>query len=125
MGDLAGPCSLEKVVLSREKLFAVLRSKEIEHLGQVRRAYMETSGQFSIYMNDRPVPGLSIMPVFDTRIRELAPKAGDCCACGDCGNVVSHGPEADEPCRRCGGRQWTEACLSINENTSKYDTVSS
>lgn len=111
---------MEKVALSREKLFAVLRAKGVEHLGQVRRVYMETSGQFSVFLNQEPEVGLLIMPAFDARIRALAPKPGDRWACLSCGHVVSHEPEPGDPCRRCGHHDWTEACLSIKEGTPAY-----
>ena len=40
---------LEQHCISRQQLFELLREKDIRHLGQVKRAYIEAAGTFSIY----------------------------------------------------------------------------
>src|SRR4051812_28946709 len=56
---------MEKHFISRQQLFELLREKEIRHLGQVKRAYIEASGTMSLYKYKEPKPGLSILPVKD------------------------------------------------------------
>src|SRR4051812_24393161 len=38
---------LEKARVSQQKLFSVLRSQHVRHLGEVERVYLETFGAFS------------------------------------------------------------------------------
>jgi hypothetical protein len=45
-------------------------------------------------------------------------------ACSSCGNVLSHKPEPDDPCRRCGHHGWMDACLLIKEGTLAYEAAS-
>lgn len=53
---------LHRAQLSNDKLFAALRAQGIYHLGQLRRVYLEASGQFSVILYREQRPGLSIMP---------------------------------------------------------------
>lgn len=55
---------LDKDNISHEDLFRALRSKDVEHLGQVRKAFFETSGQVSVFFQSPKniKPGLSVMP---------------------------------------------------------------
>ena len=50
--------------LAADELFAELRLRNVEHLGQVKKAYIETSGNISIFFyEDEDVrPGLHILP---------------------------------------------------------------
>lgn len=56
--------SLDKNSLSHEDLFRFLRGKEIEHLGQVKNAFFETSGLVSVwcFAKSEIRPGLGIIP---------------------------------------------------------------
>ncbi|GAB3172194.1 hypothetical protein GCM10027291_26550 [Telluribacter humicola] len=57
--------SMEKVLISRERLFTELRSKNLPHLGYLKRMYLEADGNFSTIMHDKPVPGLVALPFWD------------------------------------------------------------
>ena len=46
--------SYKKIGLPHDKFFAELRIKSIDHLGQVRKAYLETSGEISHNARHRP-----------------------------------------------------------------------
>ena len=46
--------------ITRELLFADLRSSGLIHLGHVRRFYMEANGAFTLIKNPQPQPGLSV-----------------------------------------------------------------
>jgi uncharacterized membrane protein YcaP (DUF421 family) len=102
---------MREVVLAREKVYAVLRGQGVEHLGQLRRVYLEPSGELSIIKYRRPRPGLLIVP-------EIDPSAGryelaeDSYACSNCGNTVVSDHEPLDYCEYCGEPRWTGA---VNE----------
>ena len=56
--------TFKKESLAQDEFFSELRMKSIEHLGQVKNAFMETSGEISVfYYEDHDVqPGLPILP---------------------------------------------------------------
>jgi len=58
---------LDKSKLGHDELFEQLRLNDVEDLGQVRAAYLETNGLLSVFKNDpdRRQPGLSIDPPWD------------------------------------------------------------
>lgn len=71
---------IEKHSISRQQLFELLREKEIRHLGQVKRAYMEASGTVSIYKYKEPKPGLSILPQKDIDVIILKDEKHSACS---------------------------------------------
>jgi len=103
--------------ISKEDLFRALRGKDVEHLGQVKKAFFETSGVVSVFFQSpRKVrPGLALLP--DEMVdKEVIIKAGDnveeegvyCCM--DCGkiNKVGHNEIAGK-CELCEGERWVAA----------------
>ena len=46
--------ALEALNFGHDELFEQLRLKDVEHLGQVRAAYLETNGMLSVF---RAIPG--------------------------------------------------------------------
>jgi len=56
--------SLSANNLSHEDLFRALRNREVEHLGQLNKAFFETSGLISVHFHPpkKIRPGLNIMP---------------------------------------------------------------
>lgn len=104
---------LEEGVLCRNQLLAQLRKESIINLGQVRRAYQEANGNFSIltYDDKQPRPGLCILPTVDQAFRAEQPTADGQFACASCGHLQasSHAPAAD--CPRCKAREWQPAVL--------------
>ncbi len=98
--------------ISRPELFKELRSKNIYHLGTVKRVYIEASGDMSIYKTDQPKPGLSVLPPSDKEIQTLNKKAEDnlkACAC--CGNVQTIVNTETAPCDVCHSVDWVNAVL--------------
>lgn len=95
---------LEKLFFSRQQLFELLREKEIRHLGQVKRAYIEACGTLSIYKYKEPKPGLSIIPVKD--IDSIITRDEKHNACSWCGTVV----EKDQvtTCPNCRHDHWVK-----------------
>jgi len=53
---------LREAMLSPEKLFEKLRMQQVEHLGQVQWAYLEQSGEFTVFCKRPVTPGLQIVP---------------------------------------------------------------
>lgn len=94
--------------VSREQLFANLRAEKIQHLGQLKRVYLEGSGEFSLYPQTPPRPGLSILPDKDRAIHHAEPNDAGQQACRRCGHTEPVGP-APASCPRCSHRQWTAA----------------
>lgn len=88
--------------LGRDEFFSMLRVHNVEHLGQVKKAYLETSGDVSIFFyEDAEVkPGLPILPGLDQAPASQHPTAARCCC--RCGEVT----EAAGACQTCGGTQW-------------------
>ena len=101
--------ALEHEGLSTDELFADLRVLHVEHLGQVRSAYMEVDGELSVYFRERDDtrPGLSIIPEQLERTTDAKGSAADGVCCGRCG----HTPVAAAPrkCPRCGEARWMPA----------------
>ncbi len=104
---------MERVVLSQERLFAQLRGESLEHLGQVRRLYMEANGTFSLVEADEPQPGLSIIPPWDEGFRQAQPVAAGKFACPVCGEVVAAPQLPTQQCSRCSAHKWEPAVEAI------------
>ena len=78
--------TLKQTTLTRERIFAQLRSKEIIQLGQVKRLYFEASGTFSLMREENETEGLDIVPEDDAELKS-ALKHSDKMACYTCGNL--------------------------------------
>ncbi|TWR31548.1 DUF421 domain-containing protein [Mucilaginibacter pallidiroseus] len=97
---------MEKCRISKQQLFAHLRSKEIYQLGKVKRVYLEAGGLFSIFPASPPQPGLSLLPPDDTELMEALPKEV-LVACINCGYVQAS--EDKKNCHDCGQNNWIPA----------------
>ncbi len=95
--------------LAYDELFSELRLKQVDHLGQVRAAYLETSGELSIfYFEDHDVKwGLPILPdlLDNTREEVDATKVYACKLCGFTQDTITGGPV----CHHCGKSSWIMA----------------
>lgn len=96
--------------ISRQQLFAELRSKGIYNLGEVRRVYLESCGLFTTVKMHNPAPGLPTLPPGDNTVLKLLTSTDDM-ACCNCGNSSKH-LAAMQPCNRCGANNWTTAVTS-------------
>lgn len=95
---------------ARDELFITLREEGIEHLGQVKRAYLEPSGRVSVWfrtLKDSP-PGLTVMPHCDDDHPRLHlagehVATGALLACAACGRLRPFELGAVLPeCESCG-----------------------
>lgn len=95
--------------LAYDELFSQLRLKNVDQLGQVKEAYLETSGELSIFFfSDEDVKfGLPILPDIYTQTEAKILKAGvyACCHCG----VVKTITTSEIICPVCLKKSWIEA----------------
>lgn len=107
--DLA---ALDRERLASDELFEILRVQGITHLGEVKRAYLEQSGEVSVFAfpKNRIVPGLAIVPPPGVNGHE--PEGGDDAkhrwACCRCGSVTTEElpRKALGTCPRCECPRW-------------------
>lgn len=108
---------MNKDNLSKEDLFRSLREKEVEHLGQINKAFFETTGRISVQFHPpkKVKPGLSVLPESEVPHAAILETdtpvkiAGDY-SCINCGNVKSFKQKENTPkCNRCEGTAWIEA----------------
>ena len=95
------------------ELMELLRLKGVENLGSVRLAYLEPSGELSLFEADPPRPGLSIVPpveLSDTTVLD----GGHPICCGNCGQMDG---DHTNPCGECGATSWTLASLPKSSST--------
>lgn len=95
--------------MTRELLFAELRSSGLIHLGHVKRLYIEANGEFTLIKESAPKPGLSLLPEWDTDFIEEQEKAPDQCVCYRCGNRQPEAGSKTDACTNCGRTHWVPA----------------
>jgi len=103
--------SFEREDLAQDEFFTEMRLKSIEHLGQVRNAYMETNGSISLYFyEDEDVKfGLPIRPQLFNLKSTVIQKSG-IYACTFCANTQKLDPTMGI-CTVCSRNEWV---LAIN-----------
>ena len=103
--------------ISKEDLFRFLRSKEVEHLGQIHKAFFEISGQVSVMFQPpkRLKRGLSVLPesIIPDRVilkgKETVPSDSDY-SCNNCGNTKAFKQHDIFPvCDVCNKEQWIKS----------------
>ena len=101
--------TFEKEPLAQDEFFSELRFKSVEHLGQVRNAYLETSGEVSVFFyEDSDVRyGLPILPQLFANKNKTIPAPG-IYACSFCGNTEEH-KTSSASCAVCGRQEWVAA----------------
>jgi len=100
--------------ISKEDLFRALRGKDVQHLGEVKKAFFETSGAVSIFWQaaGKVKPGLPVLPD-ELFTKEEIIDTGDSVkdgiyACMDCGHTTKAGERSYLPdCPLCKGQRWT------------------
>lgn len=91
--------TMDKVRISKEKLFSVLRSENVRHLGEVKRLYIEAGGDFTLIRQEQPQPGLSVAPEWDESYCRQQKKSEDIIVCANCGHVTD---KHTGSCKSCG-----------------------
>ncbi|TLV01497.1 DUF421 domain-containing protein [Dyadobacter luticola] len=108
---------MKETNISRQQLFAKLRSEGVYNLGEVDRVYLESCGLFSVFKNEKALPGLSVFPPVDEAIgRYLQQDDSAQNVCASCGTVASTVNSKDN-CAACGAHQWQIASTSQKEQS--------
>lgn len=98
--------SFKKETLAQDEFFAELRIKSIEHLGQVKHAFIETSGEISVfYYEDKDVGyGLPILPLLFEKKNRIISEDG-VYSCSFCGNTEKLN-KGTSTCKDCNKDEW-------------------
>jgi hypothetical protein len=105
---------LDALNLGRSEGFEALRENGIANLGEVRQAYMESSGRISVFRARPGQPGLPLVPAWAvTPPACLGPHAtvssAEGPACVDCGAIPPAKTVTPDCCPVCGGSVWIPA----------------
>lgn len=103
----------EKASIAQDEFFMELRMHSIEHLGQVKYAYIEPSGSISVffYADEQVKPGLPLLPeVYNTRSKTI-PYSGTY-SCSKCGFTTHLDPGASV-CTVCHNDEWVPSIKSL------------
>lgn len=101
---------LEKSRLSREQVFATLRNKEINNLGEVKRLYLEACGMFTVYKYSGICEGLPIFPQEDSELFKNTQSAGQTIVCSNCGMINK---KKESGCYNCGHSDFMQSIKSF------------
>jgi uncharacterized membrane protein YcaP (DUF421 family) len=110
--------SLKQNQMSREMLASELRAADVAHLGELRRAYLESSGALSLVRRKSPMPGLTLRPDMERSLLQDIGADGFF-ACWSCGNVVATDERPECACGFCGVRKWESAVSGQHEGVGE------
>ncbi len=99
--------------IAKDEFFAEMRQENIEHLGQIKQAILETNGKMSfIFYNEEDVkPGLPVWPKeYEKKVKHIQ-SVGNY-ACVFCGNIEKV-EKGNNSCNRCTKDEWVLALKSI------------
>lgn len=105
--------TFKKESLAQDEFFTELRVKSIEHLGQVKNAYIETTGEISVfyYKDDEVQYGLPILPSsFNEKSKNIASDGNY--ACSFCGNIENQ-KKGIAKCPVCKKDEWVLAIKTL------------
>ena len=112
--------NVRQAKLSRDRIFSELRALDVQHLGEVRRAWLEPAGRVSLLRYRASRPGLWLLPEqnpeFDQRIT-----LDDCYACAGCGHVIKQQEKPEEACEYCQGRSWHRAVKRLGSDKPQME----
>lgn len=105
--------SFKKETLAQDEFFSELRIHSIEHLGQIKNAFIETSGDISIfYYPDKEVKyGLPILPSPFHKKNKIIPTDGFY-SCTFCGNTKEQ-KKGTAKCEVCFKEEWVTAINTL------------
>lgn len=107
--------SFEREGLAQDEFFSELRLRSIEHLGQVKNAYLETSGEVSVFFyDDKDVKyGLPILPQLFNKKSETISNSGfySCTFCAHTQELEA----GKASCEICKKTEWVEAIKTIRK----------
>ena len=97
--------------ITKDQLFAQLRHKQVNQLGELDRVYLEAHGVFSIFTSRSPQPGLSTLPEKDDAYLGVQQRESGKRVCAYCGTVATESSLNSHECPNCKHRQWTHAII--------------
>ena len=108
---------LRRANIGKSELFTSLREQGYANLGEVRQAYIETSGRFSAFRAKPSRLGLRIEPAWDVEPPAMqGPGTGigadETMACCDCGTLLYGASKTPSSCAHCRGTVWTPATMA-------------
>lgn len=107
--------TFEKESLAYDEFFSELRIKSVEHLGQVKNAFIETSGEISIfyYADEEVKAGLPILPdLFNAKSKCI--EADGVYACTFCGTTANLNA-GTAICKVCKKDFWVKAIKTLRK----------
>jgi len=112
--------NLGQASLTVSRVISELRAMDVQHLGELRRVYLEATGHFSLIRYRSPKAGLWIMPSPDD---EFARQTGQTrlLACTRCGSVRCDDRRTME-CPYCGSSDWTRASRRLGVSADNVRT---
>lgn len=108
-GGVFSMLKFQKEDIAQDEFFSELRLKSVEHLGQIRYAFLEPSGNISVFFfrDDEVRPGLPLLPhLFQQKSREML-RVGFY-SCANCGFTDQQGP-GSAVCPVCKKEEWVES----------------
>lgn len=99
----------QQEAIAQDEFFSELRLKSVEHLGQIKYAFLEPSGNISIYFfpDEDVKPGLPLLPaLFETKSKTVIEPG--LYACANCGYTQRLEPGHAE-CPICKEEEWVLA----------------
>lgn len=98
---------------AKDEFFSEMRQESIEHVGQVKTAVLETTGNISFYYftDDEVVYGLPILPhVYKKKLQVI--EHSDYYSCTYCGHT-SFLKSGKHRCSRCERTEWVKAIKTL------------
>jgi uncharacterized membrane protein YcaP (DUF421 family) len=102
---------MKEVAMSRSLVLQQIRAHGLDHLGKVKRLYMETSGGFSLVEQKKVKPGLSVIPKHDEDYWSKTNLREDICVCSNCGFSKENVENNNGKCENCNEEEWEAAVL--------------
>src|SRR5690606_30635718 len=96
--------------MGSDEFFGALRIHNVEHLGQVRYAILEDTGNISVFYlaDDEVKPGLPILPDDYNKAKKEIDLKG-IYACSKCGYTDHVDPTPSLKCKQCKNEYWVQA----------------
>jgi uncharacterized membrane protein YcaP (DUF421 family) len=109
--------NLKPEELSKDEIYSDLRMKGVSHLGQVDVAYIEASGEMSVFFlpDEKVRYGLPVLPELNEKQQTAIKKNGKY-SCGYCGYTEEIAPAAKHRCMICKKTKWV---TSVNDKRVK------
>lgn len=99
----------KELFFGKDEFLAEMRQQNVEHLGQIRTAVLETNGNVSfIFFDEKEVKkGLPIWPkIYEKKSKQIpVPGAYACTYCGHVEDITT----SSHACTRCKGEEWVMA----------------